>query len=50
MRHLLKLLSDQRFGQVFITDTDATRLHTALDGLDLDVRFFHLDPRQRPYQ
>lgn len=43
MRHLLKLLSDQRFGQVFITDTDASRLHTALDGLDLDVRFFHLD-------
>lgn len=42
MRHLLKLLIDQRFGQVFITDTDATRLHTALDGLDLDVRFFHL--------
>ncbi|MCB0770131.1 MAG: DNA replication and repair protein RecF, partial [Flavobacteriales bacterium] len=25
MRHLLKLLSDQRFGQVFITDTDAAR-------------------------
>lgn len=43
MRHLLKLLSDQRFGQVLITDTDARRLHTALDGLDLDVRFFHLD-------
>ncbi|MEZ4738130.1 MAG: hypothetical protein R2818_01950 [Flavobacteriales bacterium] len=33
MRHLLKLLIDQRFGQVFITDTD-NRLHTALDGLD----------------
>lgn len=43
MRHLLKLLSGQRFGQVMITDTDATRLHTALDGLDLDVRFFQLD-------
>jgi len=42
MRHLLKLLSDQRFGQVIITDTDASRLHHALDGLDLDVRFFHL--------
>jgi DNA replication and repair protein RecF len=42
MRHLLKLLSDQRFGQVLITDTDAGRLHTALDGLDPDVRFFHL--------
>jgi DNA replication and repair protein RecF len=42
MRHLLKLLSDQRFGQVLITDTDADRLHKALDGLDLDVRFFHL--------
>lgn len=43
MRHLLKLLSGHRFGQVIITDTDATRLHKALDGLDLDVRFFHLD-------
>jgi DNA replication and repair protein RecF len=43
MRHLLKLLSGQRFGQVLITDTDASRLHAALDGLDLDVRFFHLD-------
>ncbi len=43
MRHLLKLLSGQRFGQVLITDTDAARLHTALDGLALDVRFFHLD-------
>ena len=42
MRHLLKLLSDRRFGQVLITDTDADRLHKALDGLDLDVRFFHL--------
>jgi len=43
MRHLLKLLSGQRFGQVLITDTDASRLHKALDGSDLDVRFFHLD-------
>jgi DNA replication and repair protein RecF len=42
MRHLLKLFSDQSFGQVLITDTDAARLHKALDGLDLDVRFFHL--------
>lgn len=43
MRHLLKLLSGRRFGQVLITDTDAVRLHQALDGLDeLDVRFFHL--------
>jgi DNA replication and repair protein RecF len=42
MRHLLALLAGDRFGQVFITDTDARRLHAALDGLDLDVRFFHL--------
>lgn len=42
MRHLLTLLSGQRFGQVIITDTDARRLHQALDGLDLDTRFFHL--------
>lgn len=43
MRHLLALLRDQRFGQVLITDTDAGHLHSALDGLDLEVRFFHLD-------
>ncbi|MCB0792195.1 MAG: DNA replication and repair protein RecF [Flavobacteriales bacterium] len=42
MRHLLQLLGGHRFGQVLITDTDAQRLHRALDGLDLDVRFFHL--------
>lgn len=44
MRHLLGLMSGQRFGQVLITDTDAQRLHKALDGSDLDVRFFHLGP------
>ncbi len=43
MRHLLKLLGGGRFGQVIITDTDAGRLHTALDGLPLDTRFFELD-------
>ncbi len=43
MRHLLELLGGGRFGQVIITDTDAARLHVALDGLDLDTRFFHLD-------
>jgi len=43
MRHLLKLLGDGRFGQVIITDTDAPRMHRALDGLDLDTRFFLLD-------
>ncbi|MFT3885516.1 MAG: DNA replication/repair protein RecF [Flavobacteriales bacterium] len=42
MRHLLKLLSGGNFGQVIITDTDAARLHQALDGLPLDIRFFHL--------
>lgn len=43
MRHLLELLGGGRFGQVIITDADAARLHVALDGLDLDTRFFHLD-------
>lgn len=43
MRHLLKLLGDGRFGQVIITDTDAPRMHRALDGLDLDTRFFLMD-------
>ncbi|MGV9013881.1 MAG: DNA replication/repair protein RecF [Flavobacteriales bacterium] len=43
MRHLLQLLGDGRFGQVVVTDTDAQRMHKALDGLGLDTRFFHLD-------
>lgn len=43
MRHLLGLLGGQRFGQVLITDTDAARMHKALDGLGLETRFFHLD-------
>jgi DNA replication and repair protein RecF len=43
MRHLLQLLAGDRFGQVLITDTDARRMHTALDGLPLDVRFFRLE-------
>lgn len=42
MRHLLKLLGGGRFGQVLITDTDARRMHQVLDGLKLDVRFFHM--------
>lgn len=42
MRHLLTLLAGHRFGQVIITDTDGQRLHEALDGLQLDVRFFGL--------
>lgn len=43
MRHLLSLLGDGRFGQVIITDTDAGRMHQAMDGLGLETRFFHLD-------
>lgn len=42
MRHLLKLLGGGRFGQVIITDTDATRLRKALEGLPLETRFFEL--------
>ena len=48
MRHLLELLGGGRFGQVIITDTDAQRMHKALDGLDLDTRFFHLDHQGIP--
>lgn len=48
MRHLLSLLREQRFGQVFITDTDAARLHLALEGTGLDVRSFHLASEPHP--
>ena len=51
MRHLLALLADGRFGQVIITDTEAARLHKALDGLDLDPRFHALaHPQHETHQ
>lgn len=50
MRHLLGLLREQRFGQVFITDTDAGRLHRALEGTGLDVRSFHLPSDTAPHR
>ena len=50
MHHLLRLLGGGRFGQVIITDTDAGRLQDALQGLQLETRFFALDhvPHETP--
>lgn len=50
MHHLLRLLGGGRFGQVIITDTDAGRLQAALQGLQLETRFFALDhvPHETP--
>lgn len=39
---LIQLVSEERFGQVFITDTDFSRMHHILERLQLDKSFFEV--------
>jgi DNA replication and repair protein RecF len=43
VRKLLKLISESRFGQVFITDTHATRLAAVFAELELGFRLFQVE-------
>lgn len=40
---LMKLVSEQHFGQLFITDTDKGRVPALFAGLDCDFKVFHVD-------
>lgn len=39
---IIKLVGNHRFGQIFITDTDQSRLHSILTGLDAGFRLFRI--------
>ncbi len=44
--HLMKLIGQKRFGQIFITDTNANRLKTVLEKLESKVKYFHISEGQ----
>ncbi|MBL0101935.1 MAG: DNA replication and repair protein RecF [Saprospiraceae bacterium] len=46
VRHLLRMLIKQNFGQVFITDTNADRIKNIIDELDSSYSIFYVDNGQ----
>ncbi|MDR0955055.1 MAG: DNA replication/repair protein RecF [Rikenellaceae bacterium] len=43
VRRLIRLVSDDRFGQIFITDSNKVRLDSILQGLDPEFRLFTVE-------
>lgn len=43
VEHLMKLVSDHTFGQVFVTDTDEDRIHKVFKNLDLELSLFKVE-------
>lgn len=43
VEQIIKLVSEQRFGQIFISDTHRDRLNLILSGSDVDYRLFRID-------
>jgi DNA replication and repair protein RecF len=41
--HLMKLVSDHTFGQVFVTDTDLDRIHKVFSETQIDLRIFNVN-------
>lgn len=42
VRQIIKLVSDEHFGQIFITHTDEHKMESILKEMDTDFRLFHL--------
>jgi DNA replication and repair protein RecF len=43
VKRLMQLVAEHRFGQVFITDTDADRVEKIFEGIDLDRKLFEVN-------
>lgn len=41
--HLMRLVSDHSFGQVFITDTDLSRINDVFDGIEIEKKIFEVN-------
>jgi len=41
-KKLMKLVSDDEFGQIFITDTDASRIRKIFDEIAQPIRIFDI--------
>ncbi len=44
IKHIIDLLSDEKYGQVFFSDTSMSRLPELLKQVDVDVRIFNIKP------
>jgi DNA replication and repair protein RecF len=42
VRQIIKLVSDEHFGQIFITHTDEKKMHSILSEMETDFRLFHI--------
>jgi DNA replication and repair protein RecF len=40
---ILKLVADERFGQIFITDVNRTNIEQMISGLGCDYKIFSID-------
>lgn len=40
--HLMRLISEHRFGQVFISDTDKDRIEKVFEGIEIDRKLFNV--------
>ena len=43
VKQIIKLISEDKFGQIFITDTNSERVKKVLEGKDADYKFFKID-------
>ncbi len=43
VKHIIDLTSNDRFGQIFITDTEMDRIHKVLDNISNGHRIFHVE-------
>jgi len=43
IRKLMQMVSDDDFGQIFITDTDASRINRIFEQIGKDIRIHHVD-------
>jgi len=45
VQQLIKLVGEQSFGQVFVTDTSETRIRSIFDSMEIEHRIFNIPPR-----
>jgi DNA replication and repair protein RecF len=44
VRQIIRLVSDEHFGQIFITHTDENKMQSILEEMNTDFRLFHITP------
>ena len=43
VEQIIKIVSDQQFGQIFITDTNRQHLNTIIENMNTDFRIFNVN-------